>query len=234
MQIENAGILIAGATGELGSALARALSGVGAELALAGRDSGRLDALGEELGAPTAQFEAGSPASCRSAVDALAAALGGRLDAVVVAFGATTFGRAGDVDADVVDELFRVNTTGPMALIAAALPHMEDGGTVVGISAITADYPTAGLSHYSASKSALSAYLTALRHERRREGLRVLDVRPPHLDTGFADRALGDGELPRLPEPVLHGDVVDAVVSAMRDDRREVAWDLAAKDFSIA
>ena len=64
MELSNARIFVAGATGELGSALARALDAEGAELALAGRDHARLEALGDELGAPVARFDAEQPASC--------------------------------------------------------------------------------------------------------------------------------------------------------------------------
>src|SRR5690348_5425965 len=125
MELTNARIVIAGATGELGSSLAHALSDRGATLGLAGRSPDALDTLGAELDAPTARFDARDPASCRTAIDALAAALSG-LDALVIACGATAFGGAQDVEPEVVDELFRINATGPMALTAAALAHMED------------------------------------------------------------------------------------------------------------
>ena len=54
----------------------------------------------------------------------------------------------------------------------------------------------------------------------------MLDVRPPHLDTGFETRAIA-GEPPRLPEPIPAAGVVAAVVEALREDRRTLAWDLA-------
>jgi short-subunit dehydrogenase len=120
-----------------------------------------------------------------------------------------------------------------MALIGAALGHVDPGGAIVGISAVTADYPTAGIAHYSAAKAALSAYLKAVRHERRRDGIHVIDVRPPHLDTGFSDRALA-GTPPRLPEPVDHQQVVAATIEALRAGRREVTWDLGSRQLAVA
>ena len=232
MELTDARIIVAGATGELGSALARALKDEGAQLALAGRNAERLDALGDELGAPVARFDAEQPAGCKSAVDALAAALGG-VDAILVLPGVTAFGAADELSQTTIDRLFAVNALGPMALIASALGHIDGKGAVVAITAITVDYPTAGIAHYSAAKSALSAYLKAVRHERRRHGLSVIDVRPPHLDTGFSDRGLA-GEPPLLPEPVAHGLVVDATVDALRNGRREVTWDLKARALSVA
>jgi hypothetical protein len=56
----------------------------------------------------------------------------------------------------------------------------------------------------------------------------VLDVRPPHMDTGFTGRAL-TGAPPPLPEPVDHDEVAAEIVAALRDGRRELAWDLEAR-----
>ncbi len=233
VEIDGARMLVAGATGALGGGLARALAEDGAELALAGRDPEKLDALGNELDAPTARFEATDPGSRRTAVDSLAAALGGGLDGVVVAVGAPGFGRAGEPSADDVRRLFEVNALGPIALIEAALAHVGDPAAVIGVSAIVADHPTPGLAHYSAAKAALSAYLAALRRERRRDGLTVLDVRPPHLDTAFSERPLF-GLPPALPDPIAAGVVVDAVVDALREGRREIAWDLQVRSLTSA
>ena len=233
MEIEGARILVAGATGGFGSALARALKEAGAELALAGRDAERLDAVGDELGVPTARFEVTDPDGRRTAVDSLAAALGGELDGVAVSVGAPGFGPAGDASPEDVQRLFEVNTMGPIGVVEAALAHMGSSGAVVGVSAIVADHPTAGVSHYSAAKAAFSAYLTALRRERRRGGLAVLDVRPPHMDTSFGDRPIF-GEAPELPDPLPVEVVVDAVLDALRSDRREIAWDLKARSLVTA
>jgi NAD(P)-dependent dehydrogenase (short-subunit alcohol dehydrogenase family) len=92
------------------------------------------------------------------------------------------------------------------------------------LSAILADTPMAGMADYSAAKAALTAWLTAVRREHRRS-TRVVDVRPPHLDTELASHALA-GEPPRLPEPLPAQQVVEAVLAAVTDDKAtEVAWD---------
>jgi short-subunit dehydrogenase len=227
MELHGRRAIVAGATGVLGGLLGRRLAEAGARVGLAGRDRERLRALGDELGAPTAALELRDPASARGCVDTLAGTLGG-LDLLVVATGAVAFGAADDVGADVERTLVDVNALGPMALARAALAHLGPGGTIAAVSAVVAEHPTAGMAAYSASKAALSAYLTALRRERRRDGLVVLDVRPQHLDTGFADRALA-GAPPALPEPARADDVAAAIVDALREDRRELAYDLRAR-----
>lgn len=224
MEIDGARIIVAGATGMLGQGLARELQGRGAHVALAGRDTQALEELGAELGAPTAPLDLRDAAGATAAVEALTGALGG-LDALVVATGAVAFGPEPALAEATIRELFLVNVEGPIALVRAALAHLGDGGTIAALSAIVAEHPTAGMAAYSASKAALSAYLTALRRERRRDGLTVLEVRPAHLDTGFETRALA-GEPPALPAGADHRAVVTAIVDAMRDGRRELAYDL--------
>ena len=219
MDLDGARVLVAGASGALGGLLAAELQDRGARLALAARDTSGLPDGAIPL-------ELTDPASCAAAVDGALDALGG-LDALVIATGAVAFGPADALDPAVAAELFAVNVTGPMALVAAALPHVEDGG-IVALSAVVAAWPTAGMAAYSASKAALSAYLAALRREQRKRKVTVVDVRPPHLDTPFAERALA-GEPPPLPEPHAAREVAVAVVDALRDGRREVAWDLKAK-----
>lgn len=226
MDISGSRIAVAGATGALGGLILRDLHGRGARVALLGRDGDALGRVAADLGSdpPTATFDARDPASCRAAVEAAAEALGG-LDGLVIATGAVAFG-AGDVlEDDVAAELMAVNVLGPIALIRAALDRFEDGGLIAALSAIVADHPTAGMAAYSASKAALSAYLAALRREVRRDGVTVVDVRPPHLDTDFSEHPLA-GTAPELPDAhsaaALAGEVVDAIAAA----KREIAWDL--------
>lgn len=227
MELRDRRCLVAGATGALGGRLAGGLVAAGARVGLAGRDATRLATLAAELDAPTAPLDLLLPGSAEACVATLERSLGG-LDLLVLATGAVAFGPAGDLGAEVERELFAVNALGPIRLIGAALPHLGRGAGVVGLSAVVAEHPTANLAAYSASKAALSAFLLALRRERRRDGLQVLDVRPPHLDTGFETRALA-GAPPRLPQPVPAADVVKAILAALREDRRELAWDVTAR-----
>lgn len=220
MDLRDSRFMVAGATGALGSRLARALHADGARVSLAGRDADRLRELADQLGAPAAVLDLARP---MDAVDTAVGGLGG-LDGLVIATGAVAFGAADELPDGVARELFEINALGPMALIRAALDELGSPAAVVALSAVVAEFPTAGMAAYSASKAALSAYLVALRRERRRHGLTVLDVRPPHLDTDFSAHAL-HGDPPKLPEPADPDALVAAILDALRDDRRELRYD---------
>ena len=221
MELSGARVLLVGATGVLGRGLAQRLRDAGARLAVTGRDRGRLDDVAETSNAEyRGELDLVDVEDCAGVVGAAAEALGG-LDALVIATGSAAFGAAQDEDDAVVEELFAVNTLGPMAVIRAALPHLESGGAIAVLSAILVDRPVAGMASYSASKAAISAYLTALRRELRRSRISVLDARPPHMETGLADRAIA-GEPPKMPRGHDVDDVLDTIVRGLQEGSSEL------------
>ena len=225
-------MLVAGATGVLGGAVARALHREGARVALAGRDTGKLAALADALdGAPTATLDALDLDRCAAVVGEAADALGG-LDLLVVAIGVAAFGPGEGTDDAITEHLFAVNTMAPMALVRAALPRIEKGGAVAVLSAILADYPTAGMAAYSASKAGLSAWLTALRPEQRRRGVAVFDIRPPHIETGLADRAIA-GQAPPMKAGATVDEAVGLIVEGIRKGSRDLRYDLQKGEFVL-
>jgi short-subunit dehydrogenase len=230
MELAESRILIAGATGVIGGKLAEALSGEGATLFLAGRDSDALNAIGSRLGVGTSVLDYSRPESIAETLASASDGLGG-LDAVVVATGTVAFGDARELDPEILTRLTEANATGPMHLISESLPRLEPGGSIVAITAVVADFPTAGMAAYSASKASLAAFLQALRREVRRE-FNVLEVSPGHMETGFADRAIA-GEPPAMPEGSDVDALVRLVVESMAADRREIRYDLKSRELNV-
>jgi len=230
MELNEARTLVVGATGVLGGALTRVLHDAGARVVVTGRDPERLARLAE-VSEEAYELDLLDVDACRAVVGQAAERLEG-LDLVVVASGVAGFGAAQDTPDAVTEELFAVNTLGPIAVLAAAVPRVERGGTLVVLSAILADAPMAGMAAYSASKAGLSAYLSALRREVRRQGLAVLDVRPPHMETGLAERAVA-GDPPRLPAGHEVEDFVGLVVEGIRTGARELVWDPSSKALAL-
>ncbi|MFJ8146293.1 SDR family NAD(P)-dependent oxidoreductase [Streptomyces sp. NPDC096048] len=217
MELSGARVLVAGATGVLGGAITAELAGRGARVALAGRDPGRLAHAAQACpGAPTVRFDAYDPESCARAVRDTTAALGG-LDAVVVAFGAVAFGAAEEVGDEVAEHLTAVNHLAPAAFFRAALTILRPGSAIAAVTGVVAERPQPRMADYSASKAALSAWLDAVRREARNNGVAVLDIRPGHLDTGFARRPVA-GTAPPLPRGGDPRRLAGAVADALEAD----------------
>lgn len=213
-----------GASGGLGAPISRRLAAAGADLTLLGRDHDRLAALGLD-----ATLVTGDLRDARTAEDAVASAVAarGRLDGLVVASGVVAFGPAGDLPDDVLTELIAVNTLAPIRLLRAAVPYLtaaaQSGGApfVVNLSAVVAESPTAGMAAYSAAKAALTAFDAAAGRELRRTGIRVIDARPPHTETGLAERPIA-GQPPRLAQGLDPDAVAARIVRAIEDDERDL------------
>jgi NAD(P)-dependent dehydrogenase (short-subunit alcohol dehydrogenase family) len=232
MDLQRARVLVVGATGVLGGALADSLADRGARLAVSGRRPAALAEVAARLGGvPAFELDLVDVEACAQVVRSAADQLGG-LDALVVASGVAGFGPARDEQDAVVEELFAVNTFGPMALVRGALPVLSRGGGVAVVTAVLADVPTAGMAAYSASKAAMSAYLTAVRREVRRDKISVLDARPGHLETGLAERALA-GSPPRMPPGGDIAAVVELVVRGIEEGRSELVADLRSGSVSL-
>ncbi|MEU1542510.1 SDR family oxidoreductase [Actinacidiphila glaucinigra] len=214
MKLQGYRILVAGATGAVGTALADALYETGAHLCIAGRSAARLADRACRWGeCPALRFDADDLAACAALAEKASQRLQG-LDAVFTAFEAVAFGPVPSVGVEVVEHLMTVNALAPMAVLRGALRHLGTGGVMGAITGMVVDRPQPGLAAYCASKAALSSWLTAVRAEQRSRGVTVLDVRLPYLDTGCADRAVG-GIPPECPPSADLCGAVHRIVGAM-------------------
>jgi len=204
-------VLLAGATGGLGRALGAALHNRGASLTLVSRSAERLSEL-TLLGA-RAVLDLRAPEACTAAV-ATAVAHHGHLDVVINAVGVVAFGPVDELSIDTMEELFLTNTFLPIMLARAALPVLPSGGAIVNISGIIAEVNLPGMAAYGASKAALRSFDQALAREARRRNVRVLDARPPHTETGLADRPIA-GTSPRMPHGLAPEHVAKVICDAL-------------------
>lgn len=218
-ELSGKAFLVVGATGALGSRIARLLADRGADVTVSGRSADALAAL-DIAGAHAVAADLREPDAPRSIV-AAAAERHGRLDGLVIAAGVVAFGALTEVDDDTVDDLLLVDFLAPLRLIRAALPVLERDGVILGISAVVAEKPMANMAAYSAAKAATAALFTAVRAEARRRKVRVVDVRPPHTETGLAGRAIA-GDPPKLPTGLDPDDVAARIVEALLGTETDV------------
>ncbi|MFT7650242.1 MAG: cyclic-di-GMP-binding biofilm dispersal mediator protein [Candidatus Poriferisodalaceae bacterium] len=210
-------VLVAGATGGLGSAIAANLARRGATLTLVSRRHDRLanlDVPGNRLA-----LDLRDPQSCDAAIRA-AVDHAGSLDVVVNAVGVVAFGPIEELSVDAMEELFMTNSFLPIVLAKAALGTLTEGGVIVNISGVIAEQNLPGMAAYGASKSALRSFDEALTREVRRRKIRVIDARPPHTETGLAERPI-EGKSPKMPkglDPIAVAEIIcDAIAGKTTD-----------------
>lgn len=221
-ELREAHLLVVGATGGIGSAICRRLRDAGARLTLAGRNESRLTALAQELGAAvmtTVCADLSMPDG--PATLAAAVAKEGRIDGVVYAAGVVAFGPLAELDDDTFDELMLLNFVAPVRLLRSLLPYLSPGAVVVHLSAVVAEHPMKGMAVYSAVKAALTGFSSAMSAELRRQKIRVLDVRPPHTETGLHTRPIS-GVSPRLGDGLDPVQVASRIVLAIADDESDL------------
>ena len=237
MIIEGKVVLITGASGGFGGALAREFARARSRIALCGRDRNKLDSLAEELRSDGAMAEAFVHDLCDlEGAPALVETVESRLGPVAVlinnAGGATT-GLVADIPVAEFIEALRSNLLGAIALTKAALPRMLErkDGSIVFISSGAALRALPAYAPYSAAKAGLSAFADSLRAELRGCGVTVITIYPGKLATQFDQRSRRYGEPLAAPRGggSLPARIAKRVLRAVRNDKsivmiRGAAW----------
>jgi short-subunit dehydrogenase len=212
-------VLLTGATGGIGHAIARALAARGAQLILTGRRTDVLNDLALELRARTVACDLAS----RDEVERLAAEVADRVDVFVANAGLPATGELDALTQVEIDRLIEVNLRAPIALARALAPAMieRQRGHMVFISSLSGKSAQPASSIYSATKFGVRGFALALRTDLRRHGVGVSVVLPGFVrDAGmFADSGV------RLPAGIGTSspeEVASAVIRAVTSNRPEV------------
>jgi short-subunit dehydrogenase len=219
MELDGTRVLLTGATGGLGEAIARALAQRGARQVLSGRRVDALQALASEVGGEAVQ----SDLSDRDAVDRLVAAAGD-VEVLVANAGLPGSGTLPRLDPQDIDRVLEVNLRAPIMLARLLVPGMiERGrGQLVFVASFAGKVPSAGESSiYTATKFGLRGFAHVLRVQLKRKGIGVSLVTPgPVRDAGMFAR--GGGKTPRFIKPSSPQDVGNAVVRAIERNAAEI------------
>ncbi len=225
MQLEGARILLTGASGGIGRAIASRLAGRGASLLLTARDEGSLAAMARELAARGAKVEVvaadlGSPQG-NERVAAAAERFGA--DVLINNAGTNVFGLLEQIGTPDVQQVLRTNLEGPVQLVHRLLPHLlaRRRAVVVNVGSSFGSIGFAGFAVYCASKFGLHGFTEALRRELADGPVRVCYVAPRAVDTAFnpPEVVRMNADLGNRADPPEA--VAAAVERAIRDERRE-------------
>jgi 3-oxoacyl-[acyl-carrier protein] reductase len=176
--------LVTGAARGIGRAIARDLARDHA-VAITWRSTEPRD-LPE--GALALQSDLARPEAAQAVIDAVLARFG-RLDVIVNNAGVVFPSPAEGTAHGTMHAMLAVNLLAPQALLAAALPHLEPGASIVNISSMNARLPPRGAALYGASKAALDLWTRGMAKELGPRGIRVNAVAPGAIETPEAPRA---------------------------------------------
>jgi short-subunit dehydrogenase len=218
VRVSGSTVLLTGATGGLGQAIARDLHARGAQLVLNGRRREALDALAGELGARALAADLSAAEDVRRL-----AGEAGEVDILVANAGLPAAARLERLSAEEVDRALGVNLWAPVALAHALLPGMlgRGRGQLVFMSSIAAKSVVPGNPLYHCTKFALRGLAAALRVDLHGSGVGVSCVLPGFVsDAGMY--AESGARLPRGVGTRTPREVADAVAEAIEHDRGEV------------
>jgi short-subunit dehydrogenase len=218
MRIEGSKVLLTGATGGLGQAIARALHARGAQLILTGRRIDVLGPLASTLGARTLSVDLSDPGELERLVSEV-----GEMDILVANAALPGSGPLRSFTVEEIDRALEVNLRAPIVLTHALAPAMvkRGHGHLVFVSSLSGKAASPDASIYDATKFGLRGFATAMRGELHDSGVGVSTIFPGFIrEAGmFAEAkvSLPAGVGTRAPRHVA-----EAVVRAIERNRGEI------------
>ena len=107
----------------------------------------------------------------------------GKIDVLFLNAGIAPPTSISDIDESHYNEIFDINVKGPILTVQKALPHLNDGGSILFTNSIVHQKGFDNLGVYSASKGALRAYARVLTSEVKDRKIRVNSLAPGPIDT---------------------------------------------------
>jgi 3-oxoacyl-[acyl-carrier protein] reductase len=212
--------LVTGASGGIGSAVAKALAERGATVAVSGTREEALNAVAATIpGAVVIPCDLSDAAQVDGLIPRAVEALGGRLDILVNNAGVTRDNLVMRMKDEEWDTVIRVNLEAAFRLIRAASKPMMKArfGRVISITSVVGTTGNPGQANYAASKGGLTAMSKALAQELASRNITVNCVAPGFIASAMTD-ALPDAQKAALTTRIPAGklgegaDVAAAVV----------------------
>ena len=230
MDLQGKRVLITGASRGLGRGMAAAFAREGAVLALVARNEAAIQELAKEHGGTAHPCDLMDREQVAGLIDRVEREAG-PIDVLVNNAGVSHVKHMLDNTPEEIEQIVQTNLTAPMVITHALVPRWIErgGGHVVNLSSIAAILAPPGLVHYGASKAGLSHYTAGLRVDLagRNIGTTLVEIgsAATEMDDATQDygpyrKMRGKRSVREVQMPVER--VVDAVVDAVKNDRRHV------------
>ncbi|RZS93920.1 SDR family NAD(P)-dependent oxidoreductase [Aquimarina brevivitae] len=182
--LQNKVAVITGANSGIGLATAKLFLAQGAKVVLSGRRAEALQEVAKELQGEfiTVTADVANAADNKKLIDQTVNKYG-KIDILFLNAGVAPPTPLSDVTEDHYNYIFDINVKGPILAVKEALPHINDGGTIIFTNSIVTQRGFENLGIYSASKGALRAYQRVLTAEVKSRGIRVNSIAPGPIDT---------------------------------------------------
>jgi cyclic-di-GMP-binding biofilm dispersal mediator protein len=226
MELTGKRVLVIGGSGVLGAEFCNQLIALGAEVLATAKNAE------SSLKIPvTVQNRLLVDLESQASIDTLGNYLNEQydsIDVVINAAGLVGFGTWESTGAAASQKLMQVNFLGPASIFGKLIQLLKasavagNGTYIVNVTGVVAEKTFPGMAAYTASKVAISSLMKSLTYDLRRDGIKTLDARPGHTETGLATRAIV-GTAPAFPTGMSAEHVVSRIIKGLQEDSSELA-----------
>ncbi|GAA3641975.1 SDR family NAD(P)-dependent oxidoreductase [Flavivirga jejuensis] len=183
-KLKNKVAVITGANSGIGLATAKLFLEEGAKVVVSGRRQEALNEVSESLEGDfiTVLADVSKPEDNVKLIKEATEAFG-TIDILFLNAGIAPITQITEIDENHYDAIFNTNVKGPILATKEALPHINDGGTIIFTGSIVKQKAFDGFGVYSASKGALRSFSKVLTSEVKSRSIRVNTIAPGPIDT---------------------------------------------------
>ena len=215
MELTDVKAIVTGGSSGIGRETARQLVEAGGSVVIAARGEQKLQGAADETGAIPVRCDVGVESDVVELVQQARDRMEG-YNVLINNAGYGHFAKLVDLDAEDFEDQLRVNTIGAMLVARESAKHFieEDYGNIINVSSTAGTKGFEGGTAYVASKFALGGMTQCWRAELRPHNIRVMQINPSEVQTGFAENA-GLGERAFNKTKLISADIAATICSML-------------------